>query len=170
MEDHWSFVLKHERELRNLCAVMCRGRNDVIDELYSDCVIGRAPNIWATYDTNHESCTTMRTHMFTNMKFYMWKWMNCMGRRYSERNDTSLSSTYDIPGNNQDITLILDLKDRVEVILDRISEYDADILYMYHWEGLTFKEMAERLGVLSKGTARNRYIEAMKAARDALES
>lgn len=162
MDPWWEFVLAHEKRLKKLCASQCRGRTDVIDELWCDVVVGRAEAIYKTYNPEHESGASLTSHMITNMRFYMFKWITSMGRPYSNRHQQRLPEDYDREGVQRDE---LELKDWVNTIMERLSEYDRSILHMYHYQDMTFKEIAAVLGYRAKGTARSRYLDAMERAR-----
>lgn len=162
MEPHWEFVLRHEKALRSLCRRMCRQRHDLVEDLFSDCVVARAADIMKTYDPEHESGASLKHHMFVNMRLYMWKWMNRMGRKYAERHNMNMGDDFDVGRSEQDQ---LELKDWVTTIVEQLSEYDAYVLSRHVVDGLTFKQIADEVGGISKSTARKDYLEAISRAR-----
>lgn len=157
MEPWWEFLLENEKGLRLLCRQMCRGRIDLCDDLYSE-IIDRVHDVYKNYDGTSAS---LKTHMYKNLRWYLWKWMNRRGRKYAEREQESLPEEYDVAGA---ASLNLDDADEVNVILSRLSDYDRLLLMMYHMQGLTFQEIGTVIGA-TKGTVRNHYLKALERAR-----
>jgi len=166
MEPWWEFVVQHEAELRRMCRRAVKQRLDLEEDLYSAVVIDRAESIYNTYDPDHPSGAPLKTHMFINMRLYAHKWMATQGRPRAARFDVQLSDGHDVRTEEN-----ADLAERewVEVLLSRLDVYHQRIVRLYHWEGLTFQEIAHRLGYSAKGTARNHYIEALEQIVEVLE-
>jgi len=163
MEPYWEFIVENEAALRATCRFMCRGRYDLVDDLFCDCCVARAEDIWNTYDPTHESGASLDTHMFGNMRRYMWKWMNRMGRPYGERHYVQPADDFDAGGNHAFVAI--DDRDEVQYILERLPEFQRTVLLMYLAKDMTFAEMADVMGC-ARGTARNHYLRALAAARE----
>lgn len=156
MTDPYEFIVLHTPALRRLCRSKCRGRFDLCDDLWSECVVERMPSIFKRYDGSLGA--SQLTHAYACLKWYMWKWMNRFERSgHGELRDV---------GRADKSLLNLDSKDEVQYLLRGLSEYDRLVITLYHIEGLTFKEIGEHLGVC-KCTARNHYLRSLKNVRDA---
>ncbi len=157
-EHHWEFIIEHRAMLYGLCKAMSRGRDDMIDELWSNVVVDRIEAVCATYNSEHGSGASLKHHVQTNMRLYMWKYMN-----KTTRNETVALAAADEP--SIEFPDDLETNDQVSNILEQLDEHDRYVLLLYHKEQLTFGEIAELLGSNCKGTGRHHYISALKRAK-----
>lgn len=162
MEPWWQFVVDNEAALRATCRMQCRGRWDLVEDLYSECVIGRAQAIYETYDPDHSSGAALATHMFGNMRKYMWKWMNRLGRPYCERLHSQPADDFDAA---EELDLRRDDIDEVQVLLSRVTEYEKNLLLLHYVHEYSYAEMGRRFLGCSKGTAKRHTDLAMESLR-----
>lgn len=158
MDEHWKFILDNEKELRNLCRIMCSHRYDLQDEAFSQ-VCFRMPQIFSTFDVRIGA--SIKTHAFKNARWYLWKWL----RGPHVRRPKQEAEWESLPDEVPEEIIDLDLPMEVQQIMDRLSEYDRTLLLLYHVHSYTFQEIADYLDVV-KGTARNHYLAALKRARE----
>lgn len=163
VEPHWEWILEHEDMIRGMLRRACRGRYDLLDDLWSDVVVTRCEAIMLTYNSNHTSHASLKTHMMVNLQRYTWKWMNTLGRPYRERGYERVPEYFDVAITE---SLKLDNVDEVKTIMVQLDEYDRRLLEMKHIHDMTFLEMADVIGVSAKTTARNHYRVALARAQE----
>ena len=164
MADCWDFVIENEDRLRAFVEVACKGQYHLYDDLWASCVMDRVQGIFATYDVNHESGASLSTHMFASIRLYIYKFMakQAQGRVKGGKFQGQLSTDYDEVATESEIEHELETRELVQYVLTRLPEYDARLLRMYHWDEMTFQEMADELGFNAKGSARLHYRSALK--------
>lgn len=136
----------------------CRGRYDLIADLIGEAV-DRVTGIASNYEP---ALGSQDAHMITNLRWYMFKWMNANAKRLSRHSPLGDSEEW-LPGVEHQLP-DLDGKDLVQEVLAGLSELDRTLLLLYHAHGMTHEEIGRRLGV-SKGTARLHCIRALEAAQ-----
>ena len=84
---------------------------------------------------------------------------------------TSLSAVLNQASKESSAEECLMRKDRQDLVrgaVEQLSELDQKILWMRYWEGMSYREIGENLG-LAVGTVRNRSCEAHKILKPILE-
>ena len=175
MDLHWEWILLHEADIRAMLARTCRKRYDLIDDLWSEVIVEKCEQCMNAYDPHHPSRASLKTYMMVNLRMYVWKWVNRLGRPHRERGFVSLekwshtTNKYDV--EQGPFAKVIDAKqkhddiDEVNSILEQLSEYDRYLLELKHIHDLTFDEMAEIIDVSAKTTARNHYRAALARAK-----
>lgn len=149
----WDFILQYEPGLRALCRKACRGREDVLDELWEEC-LDRVPRIIETWDPDYG--VGLWTYLARSLRLYLWKWMNANMRRMARHESIKGSQGSYSPDHSK-----LVLSDEVQYYLQGLSDWDRWLLTTYYAEGYTFDEMGSVLNV-TKGTVRL-YVQAALA-------
>lgn len=172
MADCWDFVIENEERLRSFVEVACRGNYHLLDDLWASCVMDRVEGIHATYDPQHISGASLKTHMFASIRFYIYKYMNkqAQGKVKGGKYQGQLSTDYDEAAEESREVMELETRELVQYVMGKLPEYDARLLKMYHWDEMTFQEMADELGYHAKGSARLHYIAALKRATTIVEN
>lgn len=153
----WSFFEREQGAIRALCRRYCRGQ-DVVCELQSECTY-RLPYIVNTYIVG--SSASLRTHVFANLKWYLWKLMNARARHGQQ---------YEHVGEHVErldsvhVPQVSDASDEVQSILDAMPPYERSILVLYHLCGMTLPEISGVIDV-SYGTARVHYKKSLQLAQ-----
>lgn len=158
--DGLEWIAQNEKMVRKICSLCSRGRDDLVEDLYSYC-LDRIQAIADTWDP--EKGAKMSTHIFANLKWYLWKYMN----RY-ERHCTKFAALEygdDVPSRRlADSMPSIDAKEEVQFILEQLNDWDGYLLLMRDGHGYTFQEIAEA-NDLSKNTVRTHYWRAMERAQ-----
>ncbi len=172
MPDCWDFVIENENKLKAFVEVACRGNYHLLDDIWAACIMDRVQNIHATYDPRHESGASLKTHMFASIRFYIYKYMNkqAQGRVKGGKYQGQLSTEYDEEAEESRAVIELEAAETVQYVLGKLPEYDVELLKMYHWDGMTFQQMADALGFHAKGSARLHYLAALKRATTIAEN
>jgi RNA polymerase sigma factor (sigma-70 family) len=136
----------------------CRKRYDLVDDLYGEAV-DRVGNITACYIPE---LGNRDAHMMTNLRWYFYKWMNKNAGRVSKHEQIvdyldELCIEHILPD--------LDGKNMVQIVVDRLDEYNKTLLLLHYAQGMSYQEIGEHLDV-SKGTARLHCINALRLARE----
>lgn len=172
MEPWWEFILEHEVQLRRLCARQALGRQDLVDDMYCDVVVGRCKAVYMCYNPSHESGASLKHFMLLNLRLYMSKWIATKGRARAARFDVQLPKDFDVGDNGHESCADFDAKELVKKIMGELSYEQRALVRLYYWEGYTFKDIAEHMGFLTEGAwkARHRVIleRAMQVAKDIL--
>lgn len=168
----WAFVVDNWHTLVRFCAQRCRGRYDLVDEMMSDVVVMRMPDIFRTYEEWRE--TPIEVHVFANLKWYVYKYLNAGGRRSTRETTNSVSLIGDeddtrashSPGLGEP-SYEVDLETRMWVldIISSLPETQGRLLFLRDVCQMTFLEVGAVMGY-GKSTARLRYDEALCLARE----
>lgn len=126
----------------------CRGRYDLLDELWSEVVLERVPRIYVLHGDNPSKVAN-------SLRWYVFKYMN---KRYDDETPCSNLPEPSYTVEHED-------KDEVQYILDSLDPYDASLLELYFMYELTYQEIADEIDV-SKSTAMNHVKAALERARD----
>lgn len=153
----WEWILENETRLRYLCRLGCRGRYDLVDDLYHDVVLARMPNIWDQYDSERAA---FWTYASKNLRFYIWKHMNRRARR----------ATDDLENVEEPVEYFdLGSSLRVHDLLDGLDENEKRIIVCRFVYELTYKEIADLIGVSRPIASRmcNEAIDRLREINDA---
>lgn len=155
----WLSDADNQDAVERLCKRCCRGRKDLIDDMYCE-LVGRVDAVHANWD--EALGATLRSHMLRCLGWYAFKWINRY--EYRARREVSCAEipegSYSPPDPAH--------RDQVQYLVERLDDFDKGLLVMRHVEDLTFREIGETMGV-SKNTARGLYHEALNRAREAAE-
>jgi RNA polymerase sigma factor (sigma-70 family) len=151
----WEWFIENEALILKIVRVSCRGRADLQDELYEQC-LDRFPRLWELYDPNKGA--KLSTYVYRSLRFYLWKWMNANAARLDRFEALEL----DI---EKEHSFDFDTHERVQSILEKLPKFERDILIMRHFKAMTYERMGEVLGVC-KSTARNYVLTAEAKARE----
>lgn len=152
----FEFIQENEKRIRSILAAK---NPHLVDEMWSDVVVLRAPNIANTWDPLKGA--SFKGHMLTNINWYAFKYLNQHSARLAKAKplETSLDSSYYLPDS-----------DTVEVVnnlLSKLSKQSAALLIMRHYQNADFNKMGEALGT-ERGAARYHYEKALVEARSIL--
>lgn len=161
MDECWEFIELYHDSLRGLVKRTCRGRYDLMEEIWSDVIIARTQECIDTWDG---VSSALRTHVFGNLRWYIWKWLNFQCTRMGR--ETPVGELPKCLPSREDGNLIdLERHEVVQIILDRLPEYERGLLTLYYLEGLSFEEISEVLGTC-KSTARTHVMKALAIAQE----
>lgn len=162
------WVAWNMERVRKICEWGCRGRRDLVDDLFSECV-DRADRCMLNYDYDKG---TLHAHMKASLKWYVWKFMNRHARVKTCGKLGTGSLPYDPAVDRRAYRprLLEESADREELeeVMCQLPEQQQHILKMKHAEELTYQQIGDVLGV-SKGTARVRHLQALSAAQRVAE-
>ncbi len=131
----------------------------LVDEMWSDVVIRRAPNIANTWDPTKGA--SLKGHMLTNLNWYAFKYLNAHSAYLAK----TKSLTYAV--DTLDSSYYLPDSDTVEVVnslLNQLSKQHAAILILRHYQGKNFTEIGESIGT-ERGAAMYHYNKALREAK-----
>ena len=160
-DESWDFIEIYRDALKGLVRRTCRGRFDLIDEIWSDVIIARCQECINTWDGVSAS---LKTHVFGNLRWYIWKWLNSQCRRI-ERETPSGTFLQNEKADSHDVINELVVHDLVQTILDKLPEYERALLTLYYLEGQSFEEIGDTL-LTCKSTARTHVMKALAMAQD----
>lgn len=170
--DYLLFIELYEKKIRGMIANSCRGRKELIDEIFSDVVLHYTENAFRTFDPTKGQ--TLYQHVMHTLRWYVGKWLNKRLRNMRrETSETDLSNGE--PGETvlRELAIAksgepggdaLDNAEIVRKILANVPEYERALLMLRHVAGLSFPEIAKRLGV-SESTARTQCDNALVCAK-----
>lgn len=159
-DEVWALVVQYTPGLRAACLkFLPKDRRNDLDTMFSDVVIDRALSIMATW--RPEKGASKAGHLFANVRWYAFKWVD--GSHYRKHVKTEVL-------RDDDAAYVVDhdLLLQVYSVLDSLPQEVSNILKWVARDGYTFQEVAEHIGT-SKTKARLMYLEALAAARTALD-
>jgi RNA polymerase sigma factor (sigma-70 family) len=154
VSDGLRWLAEHEPEVRRLAKRSCRGRYDLVDDLWEE-AIDRVPRM---VDDLWDGERPVYPYVMANLRMYFWKWMNAQ----MDRHEMTCPLPDDLAAPQPSVDP--DVREQVQAILEQLDPYDAALLSLCKLAGLTFEEIGHTMGV-SKGTAWNHYQNALTAAR-----
>ena len=149
----WEWILKNEKRLKGLCVAGCRGRTDLVDDIYSDVVLVRMPNIWKMHDPERGS---VWTYASANLRRYIWKYMN-------KRCRLAVSDLDDAP--EPGVHVDFDVKTRVSELMVCLSAEEQRVVVFRLVYEMSYKEIAVTIGV-ARPTASKIYKQALAKMRE----
>ena len=108
--DALQWLANNERRVRSLCVYACRGRYDLIDDLFSEC-IDRVSMSAKTYNPISFPHSNFDLHILNNLRFYLWKYMTAKMRdslRYVRETDLAANETFSREGTSRERLSIID--------------------------------------------------------------
>ena len=148
--DPWEYIIENEKRLMYLCVKGCRGRLDLIDDIWSDVVLVKVPRCIELWDGDR----SLWNYVFCSIKAYIWKYVN----------KALLKAPVEEP-NECHVTIEYETRMRVIELMESLSDSSREILYLKHFMSLTFSELAAYYDV-SVGTAHSLYHSALEEARE----
>lgn len=159
------WIAENNELLHHICGKSCRGRYDLVDELHGVC-LDYVERIWNRYESTHGA--SMSTHIYANLKWYLWKYMNRYERNASR--NTSLEKKHE---NVKSSSPVGDLEalDEVQYLMKQadLSPQERYVIIMHDAYDNTFDEISEMTDV-SKSTARHWYVQGMAKLREVIGS
>jgi len=157
----FDYSIAHEKSLRDLCRLSCRGRYDLIDEIFHDVVLVRLPFIiynWGEADGGFRA--SLNTHVQRNLRWYIFKYLNARMRRFEKR----VELDENLPGECVAPLDAIANADEVQSIIAGLTSAERRVLLLYNVHGFNFSQLATALGC-SVGHARGKYLEALEHAK-----
>lgn len=176
------FIEDYYNELHGLVANCCRKQLHLVDEIFSDVVLEYTDNALATYDATKGQ--SVKQHVFHTLKFYIAKWFDRPLKSHerlltftdianhtfkNEYEDDSIDKVNEIKNTFADKELpshesaIID-KEQVQIIMESLSAYDKNLLYLRFVLEWTYEEIANELGCVIN-TAKTHCIKALSRAK-----
>ena len=150
--------------VKKLCADNCRGRRDLLDDLFAEC-LDRADRVMANFDPDKG---TLEAHMKSSLKWYVWKFLNRHARAKSLGKICAGSLPYDPDLERRSVrdreVERMEHREELDVVMSQLTEREQELLVMRDAREMTFQEIADELGV-SKYQAREGYRRALDKAQ-----
>lgn len=172
----WAFIERYWDTLQSICAKSCRGRFDLVEEMFSDVVLWRVQNAFHTYKAWRGE---LEGHVFGTIRWYCFKWMNERLRRVTrEPCVTDLQPSQAQSSNHRgamelepaasgdiDAYIAHECKEEVQRLLACLDAQHKRIVFLHDGMAWTFDEIGfqERK---SESWAKQHYHQAVQLIRE----
>lgn len=153
----WELVSLKQKQLRRLCSKYAKGEE--LDELFASVVLGRAVSIMRTYDPNRLPPTKPYTHLFSNVRWYAFKWRQGRNRDQTRESQSLVDSPAGCERKSNEAKL--DVEELLKLLPNPTY---ASVVRWVDIEGFTSREVATHLGITTE-EASLIYTEAMLQLR-----
>lgn len=154
--DPYEWIAENLGLVYHICRGACKGRYDLVEDLYSEVALEKIPGIVERWDPK---VGTLNTFLYRNLRWYMHTWM--IKRLPQSGEDLEL-----LEGSS---TLMSDFEGQEEVqyLLKALTGYERRIVKMHLLEGKTFLQIGQEVGY-SKSAIIKHYQKAIAVCREDL--